>query len=193
MAWCLLPANLFLNFLHYSYSSSYKTINFLVYRCRRSQTGNGCCKQSSVRTRFLCFVLCSFCIDSDVLASQALEGPTFWGNFWKQVPLGTMVRDENQKPVADLEEAGARFLAARGGAGGRGNHHFLTNENRHPRLHQLGAQGESLVYNLEMKCMAHAGLVSRNTVFSNELTRTRSSVLYCSLQSCLPFLKGIDS
>lgn len=75
------------------------------------------------------------------------------------VPLGTVVRDNRQTLLADLDMEGMQFLAARGGAGGRGNRFYLSNTNRHPRLCQLGAQGEALVYHLEMKTMAHVGLV----------------------------------
>ncbi|CAN7950264.1 unnamed protein product, partial [Ixodes pacificus] len=94
-----------------------------------------------------------------------------------QVPLGTLVRDEQSRELAELDVSGARFLAARGGAGGRGNHHFLSNANRHPRVCQQGALGEHLVYNLEMKHMAHAGLVTRPPFVSWDVL-SRSSWKY---------------
>lgn len=63
------------------------------------------------------------------------------------------------KVVADLSENGDLFVAARGGAGGKGNHFFLSNENRQPRVAEQGGEGEQQVYCLEMKTIAHVGLV----------------------------------
>src|SRR6266536_2872465 len=37
------------------------------------------------------------------------------------VPVGTLVRDDRGRLLADLAAAGTRFVAARGGRGGRGN------------------------------------------------------------------------
>lgn len=75
------------------------------------------------------------------------------------VPIGTTVIDENGNIIADLDYNNAKFIAARGGAGGKGNHFFLSNENRHPRVAEFGAEGESRIYSLELKLLAHAGLV----------------------------------
>ncbi len=46
------------------------------------------------------------------------------------VALGTVVRDPQGTVLADLNEAGARWMAAGGGRGGRGNARFLSNRRR---------------------------------------------------------------
>jgi len=58
-----------------------------------------------------------------------------------------------------LKHPGDIFLAARGGAAGRGNQHFLTNDNRAPLCAEMGGKGEILEYDVELRVIAHAGLV----------------------------------
>ena len=72
-----------------------------------------------------------------------------------------MVKTESGRLLASLDEVGAMFIAARGGAGGKGNHFFLTNENRAPAVAETGGQGQERSLCVELKTMAHAGLVSR--------------------------------
>ena len=48
------------------------------------------------------------------------------------VPEGTVVRDRQGAVLADLVNHGDRWLAARGGRGGRGNARFLSNRRRAP-------------------------------------------------------------
>uniref|UniRef100_A0A8C3UMA7 Mitochondrial ribosome associated GTPase 2 n=1 Tax=Catharus ustulatus TaxID=91951 RepID=A0A8C3UMA7_CATUS len=52
------------------------------------------------------------------------------------------------------------YIAAYGGAGGKGNRFFLSNENRAPKLFTPGEPGQERVLHLELKTTAHAGLVS---------------------------------
>jgi len=61
--------------------------------------------------------------------------------------------------IADLQQAGESFLAARGGAGGRGNYFFLSNENRAPTTYEEGAQGEDRIIYAELRCIADVGMV----------------------------------
>ena len=77
-----------------------------------------------------------------------------------EVPCGTVVRDlETGEAVADLVQEGARYLAARGGRGGRGNARFATANNRAPRFAERGEPGEEKEYLLELKVIAEVGLV----------------------------------
>lgn len=77
-------------------------------------------------------------------------------------PIGTIVRNTNGKVVGDLNRDGLMFVAARGGAGGKGNHFFSSDTEHTPQICEVGADGEDLAYSLELRSMAHIGLVSKN-------------------------------
>jgi GTP-binding protein len=75
-------------------------------------------------------------------------------------PVGTVVRDlATQEIVADLVQDGQRFLAAKGGRGGRGNARFASSTNRAPRFAELGEPGQEAGYLLELKIIAEVGIV----------------------------------
>jgi GTP-binding protein len=75
------------------------------------------------------------------------------------VPEGTVVRDQQGDVVADLSEAGTRWLAGRGGEGGKGNARFLSNRRRAPSFAEQGEVGEEAWLNLELKVMADVAIV----------------------------------
>ena len=76
------------------------------------------------------------------------------------VPVGTEIFAEpGEAPIADLTEAGARALLARGGAGGRGNAQFKSSTNRAPRRADAGGEGEEYWIKLHLKLLADVGLV----------------------------------
>jgi GTP-binding protein len=74
------------------------------------------------------------------------------------VPIGTMVRDEQGELLADLATPGARFLAARGGRGGRGNA-ALSAGRRVAHFHERGEPGQQRRLRLELRLLADVGLV----------------------------------
>jgi GTP-binding protein len=75
------------------------------------------------------------------------------------VPEGTVVKDPDGEVVADLVSAGDRWLAARGGQGGRGNARFLSNRRRAPSFAEQGELGEERWLDLELKLTADVALV----------------------------------
>jgi GTP-binding protein len=75
------------------------------------------------------------------------------------VPEGTVVRDQAGTVLAELNEPGTRWLAAKGGQGGRGNARFLSNRRRAPAFAEQGEAGEEHWYDLELKLMADVALV----------------------------------
>ncbi|MBF0281405.1 MAG: GTPase ObgE [Zetaproteobacteria bacterium] len=75
------------------------------------------------------------------------------------VPVGTIVKDEDGGTIADLTHAGQEIVLARGGQGGMGNARFSTSTNRAPRYAQPGTEGETGIRFLELKSMADVGLV----------------------------------
>lgn len=64
--------------------------------------------------------------------------------------MGTLVK-EGSEVVADLAQRGQEYIAALGGAGGKGNRFFLANDNRAPVTCTPGEPGQERVLHLELK------------------------------------------
>jgi GTPase len=77
-----------------------------------------------------------------------------------KVPVGTVVRDRDTGYVlADLVAHGERFVAAKGGRGGRGNIAFATRQRRLPTFAERGEKVHEVSLRLELKLIADVGLV----------------------------------
>jgi GTP-binding protein len=77
-----------------------------------------------------------------------------------KVPVGTEVLEEDRHTlIADLDQAGARFLLERGGNGGFGNAHFKGPVNQAPRRANPGLRGTERWIWLRLKLIADVGIV----------------------------------
>ena len=98
-----------------------------------------------------------------------------------KVPMGTVVREldlETLEPVydiADLTHDGERVTVAPGGAGGRGNPHFVTSVRRAPAFAEKGEPALEHWIELEMKLMADAALVGMPSVGKSSLIARMSA------------------
>lgn len=77
-----------------------------------------------------------------------------------KVPLGTLIKDVATGEIfADIVENDQKFIAAKGGRGGRGNARYVTSTNQAPRDWEVGVPGEEKHLELELKLIADIGLV----------------------------------
>ena len=86
-----------------------------------------------------------------------------------RVPEGTVVLSADGERLTDLTLHGERWLAAPGGAGGRGNARFLSNRRRAPRFAEQGEATEESWLRLELKLMADVALVGLPNVGKSTL------------------------
>lgn len=75
------------------------------------------------------------------------------------VPVGTIIKDINGNVLCDLTNNGDKYLAAKGGKGGRGNVDFKSSVNRAPKFAENGEKGEEKILFLELMMIADVGIV----------------------------------
>ena len=96
-----------------------------------------------------------------------------------EVPCGTIIYDTDTEDVlGDLTVDGQTLCVAKGGKGGLGNKHFLSNSNRAPEYALPGLEGESRRLRLELKLLAEVGIIG--------LPNAGKSTLIAALSSARP-------
>ncbi len=80
-------------------------------------------------------------------------------NRYVYVPCGTIVRTLEGEFLVDMVKPGQEFTVAKGGAGGRGNQSFKTQQNTAPHIAENGQPGQEITLILELKVLADLGLV----------------------------------
>ena len=92
-----------------------------------------------------------------------------------RVPLGTQILDPDGLLVADLARTGSRFVAARGGQGGRGNARFATPTRQTPRFAETGLPGDETDLVLHLKLVVDAALAGLPNAGKSSLLRRISN------------------
>ncbi len=75
------------------------------------------------------------------------------------VPVGTVIKDEEGRILADMFADGQRTVLLHGGRGGRGNWHFKTSRRQSPSFAEHGEKTREYCVTLELKTVADVGLV----------------------------------
>ncbi len=76
-----------------------------------------------------------------------------------EVPVGTIIRDDDGDFIADLTRPGQRAVVVKGGRGGRGNSRFKSSTRQAPRVAEKGEPGQERWLQLELKLVADVGIV----------------------------------
>jgi GTPase len=77
-----------------------------------------------------------------------------------EVPCGTIILEaETEELLGDLVNPEQTLCVAKGGKGGLGNAHFLSNSNRAPEKALPGLPGEFRLLRLELKLLAEVGII----------------------------------
>lgn len=77
-----------------------------------------------------------------------------------KVPVGTAIFEKNSgKIMCDLNKENMRYVAAKGGHGGKGNQHFATSTRQAPTFARMGSRGKEYTVTLQLRLIADLGLI----------------------------------
>lgn len=99
-------------------------------------------------------------------------------NLEVNVPVGTVISNENGTVMADLSHDGQTAVIAKGGRGGFGNAHFTSSTRQVPRVAEKGELGDELQVTAELKMIADVGLIG--------LPNAGKSTLLASISNARP-------
>ena len=95
------------------------------------------------------------------------------------VPAGSIIRRKgSDQVIVDLIVEGQKHIICSGGQGGKGNARFKTATKQAPRKAQPGIEGETGIFEIELKILADVGLVG--------LPNAGKSTLLASISSARP-------
>jgi GTP-binding protein len=87
-----------------------------------------------------------------------------------RVPVGTMLYEaDTGRARADLVRDGQQCIAAKGGAGGRGNASFASSTNQAPKFAEKGEPVDEVHIRLELKLIADVGIIGYPNVGKSTL------------------------
>jgi GTP-binding protein len=80
-------------------------------------------------------------------------------DFFLQLPIGSTITNLETEEVWKLEKEGQKVMLLKGGYGGFGNEHFKSSVNTTPQESNVGQEGESGNFKIELELFADMGLV----------------------------------
>lgn len=114
-----------------------------------------------------------------------------------QVPIGTIIKNEETGEIlADLVAEGDKYIAARGGKGGKGNAHFKSSTHQAPKYAQPGIPGEEFDLVIELKLIADVGIIGfpnagKSTLISR-ISRSHPKIADYPFTTLVPNLGVVD-
>lgn len=132
-----------------------------------------------------------------------------WENWWIRdlawamspdvivnVPVGTLIKDENWNLIYDLSIPWEAFVLCRWWRGWYGNAHFASSTRQAPAFAELWDVGEERTVNLELKLVADIGIIglpnAGKSTFINSVTNVKPKIAPYPFTTIIPNLGVLD-